>query len=186
MARILALSAVLSLTCELVVAAQQRSTPIPMPRPAPVAPVQPAPVPDSRFTSTLVFRGQRTQPTPVPFPLRGIGGNVVFPVLPFLWGWGVPAFYVDAPVPLVPPPGDAMTGGVQLDVLPWRARVYVDGVLAGRVDDFRGYYHHLDLVAGAHQIAIVEQRYQPLIVDVVVTPGRTITYRATLNEVPAP
>ncbi len=34
-------------------------------------------------------------------------------------------------------------GGVQLDLEPRRAQVFVDGVYAGVVDDFRGYYGHL-------------------------------------------
>ena len=73
------------------------------------------------------------------------------------------------------------TGGVQLDVQPWRAQVYVDGALAGRVEDFRGYYQHLELPAGAHTITIVAAGYAPHVVDVVVVPGKTITYRWSLR-----
>jgi PEGA domain-containing protein len=91
----------------------------------------------------------------------------------------VPLFYAASPVPL---PEDAPTGAVQLDVTPWRSRVYADGVLMGRVGDFSGYYHPLELVAGPHQITIVDEGYQPMVLDVVVTPGRTITARATLSE----
>ena len=101
---------------------------------------------------------------------------------PVFWGWSAPVFYVGSGVPLVPLPDDGPTGGVQLDVTPWRARVYVDGVLKGRADDFKGYYHPLELVAGPHQITIVDEGRQPVVVDVVVVPGRTVTYRATLNE----
>ena len=75
---------------------------------------------------------------------------------------------------------DAPTGGVQLDVLPWSAEVYVDGELAGRVEEFRGYYHHLEIAAGPHVLSIVKPGFDPLTVDVVVVPGRTVTYRATL------
>jgi hypothetical protein len=101
---------------------------------------------------------------------------------PIFWGWSVPVFYVGSDVPLVPLPDDGPTGGVQLDVTPWRSRVYVDGVLKGRADDFKGYYHPLELVAGPHQITIVDEGRQPVVVDVVVVPGRTVTYRATLSE----
>jgi hypothetical protein len=75
------------------------------------------------------------------------------------------------------------TGGVQLDVQPWRAAVFVDGVFAGRVDDFRGYYKHLEVVAGPHQIVIVDAGFQPLVIDALVVPGETTTFRGTLNEV---
>ena len=75
------------------------------------------------------------------------------------------------------------TGGVQLDVQPWRAAVFVDGIYAGRVDDFRGYYKHLEVVAGSHQIVVVESGFQPLVIDAIVVPGETTTFRGTLNEV---
>ena len=91
-------------------------------------------------------------------------------------------FYIGSGVPLGPLPDDGPIGGVQPDVTPWRSRVYVDGVLKGRVDDFNGYYHPLELVAGPHQITIVDEGRQPIILDIVVTPGRTTTYRASLNE----
>jgi hypothetical protein len=76
---------------------------------------------------------------------------------------------------------DGPTGGVQLDVQPWRASVFVDGVYAGRVEDFKGYYRHLEVVAGPHQITIVEPGYLPLVFDVMVVPGRTTTFRGTLS-----
>jgi hypothetical protein len=74
-------------------------------------------------------------------------------------------------------------GGLQLDVEPRRAQVYVDGRwLAGVVDDFSGYYHHLDLPAGPHRIELVASGYDPLLVEVVVSPDRTTTYRGSLNR----
>jgi hypothetical protein len=75
----------------------------------------------------------------------------------------------------------APKGGVQLDILPWSALVYVDGALAGRVEEFRGYYHHLELPAGRHAIAIVAAGAEPHVFDVVVVPGKTLTYRASLR-----
>jgi hypothetical protein len=76
----------------------------------------------------------------------------------------------------------APTGGLQIDIQPWSAEVYVDGRRAGRVEQFRGYYQHLELPAGPHTIAIVAGGYEPMIFGVMVTPGRTITYRATLQR----
>jgi hypothetical protein len=81
------------------------------------------------------------------------------------------------------PPGNAPIGGLQLDVQPWRARVYVEGTYAGLVGEFTGYYHHLDLPAGAHVLAIVAPDYEPLIIDAIVWPGRTTTYRGTLTRI---
>jgi hypothetical protein len=90
----------------------------------------------------------------------------------------VPDFTTLAPPPII---AGAPTGGVQLDVLPWTAQVYVDGAPAGRVEQFRGYYHHLELPAGPHAIAIVADGYEPHVFTVVVVPGKTITYRASLR-----
>lgn len=103
------------------------------------------------------------------------------PVLPFWWQWPVlmrPEIATSTP-PRVLDGGP--TGGVQLDVVPWSADVYVDGVRAGRVEDFRGYYRHLELSAGPHVIAILKPGHEPLLADVVVVPGRTITYRGNLR-----
>jgi hypothetical protein len=75
-------------------------------------------------------------------------------------------------------------GGVQLDLEPRRAQVFVDGVYAGLVDEFRGYYQHLALPAGLHRIEVLTPGYMPLIFDVAVVPDRTITYRRSLDEAP--
>lgn len=75
-------------------------------------------------------------------------------------------------------------GGVQLDLQPRRAQVFVDGAYAGLVDDFRGYYQHLALPAGLHRIEVLTAGYMPLIFDVTVVPDRTITYRSSLEEAP--
>ena len=79
-------------------------------------------------------------------------------------------------------PGTGPPGGVQLDVDPRRALVYVDGLLAGLVEDFSGYYHHLDAAAGPHVIAMFAADYEPLVIEVLVTPGQTTTYRGSLNR----
>jgi hypothetical protein len=84
----------------------------------------------------------------------------------------------------LPPREGTPVGGLQLDVDPRRAQVYVDGSYVGLVDEFSGYYHHLDLPAGSHLIEIFESGYQPLILEIVVPPGRTTTYRGWLTRVP--
>jgi hypothetical protein len=74
----------------------------------------------------------------------------------------------------------APVGGVQLDIDPRRAQVFVDGTYAGLVEDFSGYYHHLEVPAGPHDIAVVSPGYDPLTFHVLVSPGATLTQRATL------
>jgi len=81
-----------------------------------------------------------------------------------------------------PSPGSRPKGGLQLDVEPRRALVYLDGVLAGTVDQFKGYFDHLETTAGFHVVEFVAADYDPLIATVTVAPDRTTTYRAFLNR----
>ena len=115
-----------------------------------------------------------------PMPFRSsIFGLVLFD--PY-W-WSAPEIadeqFVPAPIPFGSPPP---TGGVQLDVEPRRALVYVDGILAGAVDRFSGYYQHLDATAGSHVIDLVAPGYEPLTIVVTVVPNQTTTYRGSLNR----
>jgi len=73
-----------------------------------------------------------------------------------------------------------LSGGLQLDIEPRRALVYVDGWYVGVVDQFSGYYRHLDLAAGPHTIEILAIDYEPLAFDIAISPGRTTTYRGSL------
>ena len=82
----------------------------------------------------------------------------------------------------LPPLDGAPTGGVQLDVDPRGAQVYVDGKLAGLIREFSGYYKHLEIAAGPHIVTIIAPGYDPLIVPVLVSPGRTMTFRGTLTR----
>jgi len=92
----------------------------------------------------------------------------------------------DVDVAAAPPetlaPGPRPKGGLQLDVEPRRALVYLDGVLAGTVDQFKGYFEHLETAAGFHVVEFVAADYDPLIATVTVAPDRTTTYRASLNR----
>ena len=143
-------------------------------QPAADAPATPQPTSRIRFEPAL---DANHHPRPI---LRG--GRSVEPFA--LWP------FVQVISPLVPVVGPALQaepgllGGVQLDVQPWRAQVYADGTYVGVVEDFSGYYRHLELAAGPHVITIVAPDHDPLIFDVMVSPGRTITHRATLSRAP--
>jgi hypothetical protein len=123
--------------------------------------------------------------------LRPLPGRGAFPVrLPgfgFLYVdpyWWAPDGFDPAFPPVAPPPIDVNrpTGGLQLDVDPRRALVYADGWPMGIVESYSGYYQHLDLPAGLHLIELVAPDYEPLAVEVTVTPGRTTTYRGALSR----
>lgn len=87
-----------------------------------------------------------------------------------------------APSTPMPSSGPRLSGGLQLDVEPRRALVYVDGVLAGTVDQFKGYFLHLETDAGFHVIDFLAPDYEPLTVGVTVVPNKTTTYRGFLNR----
>ncbi|HKH70223.1 MAG TPA: hypothetical protein VKA59_02680 [Vicinamibacterales bacterium] len=104
------------------------------------------------------------------------------PILPFpIWA-GVVTLPEIVTLAQAPFGANAPTGGVQLDIQPWSSQVYVDGASVGRVEQFRGYYRHLELPAGPHTIAIVSDGRDPFIFGVMVVPGRVVTQRATLGS----
>jgi hypothetical protein len=134
-----------------------------------------------------------------PFPTTGIvpplrGALVHRPTLfrsPILglfvfdpYWWLDPEVGLDsiAPPVAMPAPGPILSGGLQLDVEPRRALVYVDGVLAGTVDQFKGYFLHLETSAGFHVITFLSPDYEPLTIGVTVSPNQTTTYRGSLNR----
>jgi len=77
---------------------------------------------------------------------------------------------------------ERLSGGLQLDIEPRRAFVYVDGWYVGLVDQFSGYYHHLEIDAGSHTIEILATGYEPLAFEIAISPGRTTTYRGSLQR----
>jgi hypothetical protein len=129
--------------------------------------------------------------TLVPSPFAGRRGH--FPVrVPWFgliafdrsWLWTPIAVDEMTVAPQRRPLQEGPLGGLQLDVEPRRAVVYVDGWYAGVVDAFSGYYRHLEIGAGWHTLEIVAPDYEPLLADVTIAPGRTTTYRNALNRAP--
>ena len=75
-------------------------------------------------------------------------------------------------------------GNLRLQVAPRDAEVWVDGYYVGVVDEFDGRFQSLRLESGPYRIDIVAPGYEPLVVDVRITPGRTTTYRGELLPLP--
>lgn len=82
-----------------------------------------------------------------------------------------PSYYYD------PIPG-RIYGGVRITDAPREAQVFADGYYVGIVDDFDGVFQHVNLEAGEHRIEIQSPGMDPLVFDVMVQAGRTITLRA--------
>ena len=75
-------------------------------------------------------------------------------------------------------------GGLRLKVTPRDALVYEDGYYVGRVEDFNGVLQRLHLSSGPHRIEIrFEPQYEPLMFDVRIEAGKTVTYRGELEKV---
>jgi len=158
---------------------QQRPLPDPS-RGAP--PVNQPPSTEWRFQSTLKFDPRhRDDGRRADLLLRDRFAAPLGFVTPRLSDRMIPLTDIGGARLLYPLPSGVAPGGVQLDVQPWRAQVYVDGAYVGLVDDFKGYYRHLEISAGPHVIVIVMPDYEPLIVDTLVSPGQVTTYRGTLN-----
>jgi hypothetical protein len=71
-------------------------------------------------------------------------------------------------------------GGIRIQGAPRNAEVYVDGAYAGIVDDYDGVFQRLDLEPGSHEIEI-RGGGRPLVYDVNVTPGQTVTLHANVR-----
>jgi len=74
-----------------------------------------------------------------------------------------------------------LTGGVQLQVQPGHAQVFVDGVFVGTVEDFDSVLQRLRLVEGPHWLEIWAEGYAPLIFNVRIRVGEMITHRGALR-----
>jgi hypothetical protein len=64
------------------------------------------------------------------------------------------------------------------------AEVYVDGYYAGIVDDFDGIWQQLRLDDGGYRVEIRKPGFETLSFDVMVQPGRTVTYRGEMQAIP--
>jgi hypothetical protein len=92
------------------------------------------------------------------------------------YGYGYPAYGYSRPGYVGRP-----YGGVRIDIPQRDAEVHVDGYYVGTANDFDGVFQHLNLEAGPHRIEIRAPGYEPLSFEVNVEPGRTITYRASMQ-----
>jgi PEGA domain len=96
------------------------------------------------------------------------GANGIYP-----YGYTPRAYY--DPIPGRP------YGGLRITGAPRDAHVFADGYYVGIVNDFDGMFQHLNLEAGPHRIEIETPGYERVAFDVMVQPGRTITFNAQIR-----
>lgn len=91
-------------------------------------------------------------------------------------GWGYPGWF--------PPYGPGVAGHIgsaRLHVTPRQAEVFVDGYLAGTVDDFDGVFQRLDVAPGEHELTIYLEGYRTFTQKVLFRPGATLPIRHQLQ-----
>ena len=67
------------------------------------------------------------------------------------------------------------TGGLRLKMKPREALVFVDGFLAGSVDEFDGVFQSLRLAPGGHKVEVRMDGFETVTLDVHIQPDRTMT-----------
>jgi len=77
---------------------------------------------------------------------------------------------------------DYNIGSLRLKIDPGHGQVFVDGFYRGTVNEFDGVFERLKIEAGAHRLEVRAPGFQPLVFDVLVTPGETTTYRGDLKR----
>ena len=80
---------------------------------------------------------------------------------------------------------DPNTGSARLQVKPKQAEVYVDGYLAGTVDDFDGALQRLNVPPGEHTLTLYLEGYQTLTQKVLFRPRATINIKYELGKLAA-
>jgi hypothetical protein len=75
----------------------------------------------------------------------------------------------------------AGNGELRLKVKPKDAQVYVDGALAGTVDNFDGTFERLTLPEGPHRVELRLDAHQPVSFEVNIVPNELVTYRGKLD-----
>jgi hypothetical protein len=73
-------------------------------------------------------------------------------------------------------------GSIRLKASPATAKVYIDGALAGTVDEFDGLSDHLEVEGGRRSLKLVAEGYQDYVAEIVVKVGKTQTVRASMKK----
>jgi hypothetical protein len=98
-----------------------------------------------------------------------------------MYGYGGGDRYDDEPPQQ---PGEAV-GSIRFRVDPKHAAIYIDGALAGVVDDFDGLTNHLRLPAGSHTYELRAEGYRTHTGTLSVVAGQTRTERVSLGRLAA-
>jgi hypothetical protein len=99
---------------------------------------------------------------------------------PFFWnvyGWGFPSFYA----PMFYPRAFVAESSARIQVTPRHTEVYVDGYLAGVVDDFDGFAQRLRVSPGEHVIELYLDGYKTIAQTILFAPGQSYRIRHAME-----
>ena len=104
--------------------------------------------------------------------------------IPFGYGFGVPAYADTARTERLRQSGndeDTVSGSVFLDITPRAAMVFIDSAYVGAVDDLL--FTGVTLSPGRHWLELEAPEYEKKLIEINITPGRPLRYRAELTPV---
>ena len=102
---------------------------------------------------------------------------------PFFWGvgWGYPGWYGPGPYAR----GFIAESNAKIQVEPKQTEVYVDGYLAGVVDDFDGFGQSLHVAPGEHVIELYLDGHKLISQSILFQPGKTFRIKSTMQPLTA-
>ena len=76
---------------------------------------------------------------------------------------------------------DRAPSALRIEVKPVEAEVYVDGYLAGSVDEFDGFFQRLNLAPGAHEVVLYLDGYRTIREKLYLSPGASYKLRRAMD-----
>jgi len=98
-----------------------------------------------------------------------------------VYGWGFPGFYA----PAFYNRGMVEDSSARIQVTPRQTEVYVDGYLAGVVDDFDGMTQRLRVTPGEHEIELYLDGHRTISQTIAFAPGQSYRIRHTMEPLVA-
>jgi hypothetical protein len=108
-------------------------------------------------------------------------GRYYDPFFMDFYGWGFPSFYA----PVFYNRGYIPQSSARIQVTPRHAEVYVDGYLAGIVDDFDGFAQRLRVSPGEHTIELYLDGHKSITQSILFQPGETYRIKQTMEPLAA-
>jgi len=105
------------------------------------------------------------------------GGYYAYPALYYGGFYGAPYPYAR----VYAAPLDRAPAALRIEVKPVEAEVYVDGYLAGIVDEFDGFFQRLDLAPGNHEIVIYLEGHRTIREKLHLGPGASYRIRRAME-----